>query len=369
MNMQHNTESAIRKRSPEEISKLSMYLVENNPFSEEENKEFVTFYPELADVLSNFEPWCSIPKVKEWINEALDYNVLYGTKARGIATVLAYRTFEKSENLSQENIKLAYLLGWCCRLKPIADDIVDNGKMRYGRSSFYLNEHVGRNRAIVDSIYIKSGINHVLKLYFSNHPQYIRLVDLFAEVNLKFYLGQILELMPQNLKEYTYDYYRMTSIGKSEYCMFFHPVAAAMLLANISDEQLHRKAKDVLLNMGHYYQMQSDFYDCFGAADQLGTIGTDMTEGKCTWPVVKALEKANPKQKKMIEEHYGRDEDESVRIMLNIYDELNLKEEFKRCEGEIYKEIRFRISRLPKELSHDLFYTLLDKLYDRKRTA
>ncbi|KAG5880161.1 hypothetical protein JTB14_001651 [Gonioctena quinquepunctata] len=373
MNKQDNMESPNRTRSPEELLKISMYPMKNNPFSKEEIKEFLTFYPEVPKVLTNMEPWSRIPEVKEWINESVDYNVLHGTKSRGIATVFAYKALEKSENLTQENIKLAILLGWSIRMiesfATIADDVVDKAETRFGKPCWYRNEHVGHNRALVDCLFLKCGTYHILKTYFSSHPQYVSLFHLFSEVIFNLFYGQILDLMPHNLDNYTNDYYRMLSEGKTGYGMFYISVAAAMLLANITDEQLHREAKDVLLYMGFYYQMHSDFTDCFGDPEELGKTGTDMIEGTCTWPVVKALEKASPYQKEMLKKHYGKNEDESVRIILNIYDELNLRKEFERCEDQIYEEIRSRISRLPKQLTHNLFYTLLDNLYHKKWAA
>ncbi|KAG5861312.1 hypothetical protein JTB14_026196 [Gonioctena quinquepunctata] len=251
----------------------------------------------------------------------------------------------------------------------IADDVVDEVEIRFGKPCWYRIEHVGHNRALFDCLFLKCGTYNILKTYFSSHPQYVTLFHLLSEVIFKLFYGQILDLMPHNLDNYTYDYYRMLSLAKSEHDMFHISVAAGMLLANITDEQLHREAKDVLLYMGNYYQMHSDFTDCFGDPEELGKTGTDMIEGRCTWPVVKALEKASPNQKELLKTHYGKNEDESVRIILNIYNEMGLTKEFKRCEDQIYEEIRSRISRLPKQLRHNLFYTLLDKLYHGKWAA
>lgn len=41
--------------------------------------------------------------------------------------------------------------------------------------------------------------------------------------------------------------------------------------------------------------------DCYGDPEIMGKIGTDIEDGKCSWLVVVALQKANSKQQKIIE--------------------------------------------------------------------
>ncbi|KAG5880163.1 hypothetical protein JTB14_001653 [Gonioctena quinquepunctata] len=367
---QNNTESTKKTLSTEELLKLYKFPVKNNPFSKEENLEFLSVYSELEEVLTNVEPWSRNSKYKETLKEILYYILYHGTKTRGLATVLAYKHIEESENLTSENIKLAIVLGWCIVMVEetgnIIDDIADNAEYRCGKLCWHRNQHVGGKKATVDSICLHNGIYHVLKTYFSKHPQYVKLVELYLDVNFRIYLSQCLDMSLHNLDDYTNDTYQMLSLGKSQQSVFYHPVAAAMLLANISDEELHRQSKSLALYMGHFFQMQTDYLDCYGGPEELGRIGTDIIEGKCTWPVWKALEKSTPSQKKLIHEHYGKKEDKSVRIILNIYDDLNLKEEYVRCEEEIYSGIHSRISQLPEKLPKELFYYFLDKMRLKK---
>lgn len=102
------------------------------------------------------------------------------------------------------------------------------------------------------------------------------------------------------------------------------PVAIAMYLAGMSDEEQHRQAKTILMEMGQFFQIQvttllpeaikqfenlifqDDFLDCFGDPTVTGKVGTDIQDGKCSWLAVVALQRASAAQRKIMEEYYGR---------------------------------------------------------------
>lgn len=67
------------------------------------------------------------------------------------------------------------------------------------------------------------------------------------------------------------------------------------------------------------FQVQDDFLDCFGDSSVTGKVGTDIGEGKCTWLSVVALQRASPSQRLLMEEHYGRPEQESVDKVKALY--------------------------------------------------
>lgn len=43
-------------------------------------------------------------------------NLEGGKKNRGLTTVLAYKTFEKSENITEETLEQARMAGWCIEM-------------------------------------------------------------------------------------------------------------------------------------------------------------------------------------------------------------------------------------------------------------
>jgi farnesyl diphosphate synthase len=64
---------------------------------------------------------------------------------------------------------------------------------------------------------------------------------------------------------------------------------------------MFRQAKIITLEIGHLIQVQDDYLDCFGDTEILGKDGTDIQDGKCAWPIVVALQRATPEQRKILE--------------------------------------------------------------------
>ena len=63
---------------------------------------------------------------------------------------------------------------------------------------------------------------------------------------------------------------------------------------------MHREAEKILLKIGHFYQVQNDFLNYYSKEEIGGKSETDIQEGKCTWPIVIALERATAEQKRIL---------------------------------------------------------------------
>jgi farnesyl diphosphate synthase len=105
----------------------------------------------------------------------------------------------------------------------------------------------------------------------------------------------------------------------------FVKVACALLLAGEKDEDKFEAAKEILVQMGTYFQVQDDFLDCFGAPEVIGKIGTDIEDTKCSWLIVQALKRADDIQKKLLKDNYGKADHSCVEKVKKVYNELQLQ--------------------------------------------
>ena len=85
-----------------------------------------------------------------------------------------------------------------------------------------------------------------------------------------------------------------------------------MYLTNNKSAKDHSLVEEILLKMGHLFQVQDDFIDCFGDPSITGKIGTDIEDGKCCWNIVTALDVCSSTQRAVLQTNYGKKDIESV---------------------------------------------------------
>ncbi|XP_025834964.1 farnesyl pyrophosphate synthase [Agrilus planipennis] len=341
--------------------------------SKEESRDFMAVFPDLVRDLTEAGRHTDIPEVTKRFAKVLQYNVPYGKKTRGLFAVKAYKMLENQQNLTPESIRQAIILGWCVQMCQgslvVLDDVMDNSETRRGVPCWYRNPNIGLS-AINDGLLIRSGIYSVLRKYFATHPSYVYLMELFNDTFLKTEMGQALDTMSQhdgkpNLDAFTMKRYNAIVKYKTAYYSFHLPVGLAMYLAGMYDPEQHRQAKTILLEMGHFFQVQDDFLDAFGDPEVTGKIGTDIRDGKCSWLVVVALQRATPSQKKIILENYGKADPEAENAIKKLYEDIGLPNTFAIYEEESYNMIKTHIQQISKGLPHQLFFDVLNKIYRR----
>ncbi|KAF2896874.1 hypothetical protein ILUMI_09302 [Ignelater luminosus] len=342
--------------------------------SKDESREFMSIFPDIVRDLTDAGRHTDIPEVTKRFAKVLQYNVPNGKKNRGLAVVAAYKMIESPENRTPENIRLANVLGWCVEMLQasflINDDIIDAAETRRGVPCWYTNEGVGL-QAINDAVMIENGLYSILRKYLSGHHCYVPTLELFNDVILKTSMGQSLDAMSivdgrPKLDSFTMNRYSAIVKYKTAYYSFQLPVALAMYMAGKYDPEMHRQAKTILLEMGHFFQVQDDFLDCFGNPEVTGKVGTDIRDGKCSWLAVVALQRATPAQRQIMEDHYGRPAPESEAAIRNLYEELGLPNTYSIYEEESFNLIRTHIQQISKGLPHKLFFKFMEKIYKRE---
>lgn len=143
----------------------------------------------------------------------------------------------------------------------IVDDLLDNSETRRKAPCWFRKEDVGI-QALNDAIMLENAMYYVLRKHFSDLPCYTFAMEVFHDAILKTSIGQALDYYVSckdgkpNLNLFTNETYTSLAKYKTSYWGFHTPVALSMYLANKFDPELHRQAKTILLEMGHFYQVQ-----------------------------------------------------------------------------------------------------------------
>ncbi|KAL5007681.1 hypothetical protein ScPMuIL_016487 [Solemya velum] len=340
-----------------------------------ELEQFDDIFPELVESLTKIGLKDNqICDAVSWFKEVLEYNVPFGKKNRGLAVVTSYRLLV--DKPTEENIKLAQILGWCVELLQafflVSDDVMDNSITRRGKPCWFRREGVGII-AVNDAFFIESAVFSILRKYFREKAYYVDLMDLFHETTMQTIMGQCLDLTtapPEgtiDFSRFTLDRYSAIVKYKTAFYSFYLPVALAMYMAGYSDAEDHANAKTILLQMGHFFQVQDDYLDCFGDPEVIGKIGTDIEDNKCSWLVVQALKKMNDQQKQSLQEVYGRNDPEKVASVKCIYRELNLEKVYEEYEESSFLELMATIEKFSRNLPKNMFIAFANKIYKREK--
>ncbi|XP_078334449.1 farnesyl pyrophosphate synthase-like [Crassostrea virginica] len=337
--------------------------------------EFDKVFPELLECLNE---GCSkekeMQKVLAWFKEVSEYNVPHGKKNRGLSVIASLRFLK--ESLTDEEEKIARVLGWCIEWLQafflVADDIMDNSSTRRGKPCWYKQDKVGIV-AVNDAIYLECCVYHILHKYCRSKTYYVHVVDLFHQTCMQTVRGQCLDLITApsggkvDFSDFTEDRYNAIVKWKTGYYSFYLPVALAMYMSGVTDEDSHERAQHILLHMGRYFQIQDDFLDCYGDPEVIGKIGTDIQENKCSWLVIQALKKATPSQRKVLEENYADTDPGKVQKVKDLYKELQLKELYHEFEEESYNELLTLIEDHSGGLPKSVFLKFAKRIYKREK--
>ncbi|XP_031829698.1 farnesyl pyrophosphate synthase isoform X3 [Nomia melanderi] len=343
--------------------------------SKDETRELMALWPDILRDLTDGRHFDPIND--KWITKVLQYNVPTGKKIRALALIYTYKILVPQDRATEENLRLARILSWCIEILQayllMCDDIQDRSEIRRGQLCWYLVNDRGLP-AISDCLMVEMCVYKLLKIHLKSHECYGVLQDLFLDTTYKTVMGQILDMYATvrkpgeqiDFSRFTMD--RMNNImkHKTAYYTFVLPVQAAMHFVGIKDPELFRQAQTILIEMGQYFQVRDDYLDCYGDKEVTGKNSTDIAQGKCTWLIVVALQRATQKQRKILEECYGIADEEKVNRVMQVYDEIGLQNTFSIYDQETYNLLHTHIQQISRGLPHDIFLQLL-KLVSKKQ--
>ncbi|KZT68300.1 farnesyl-diphosphate synthase [Daedalea quercina L-15889] len=357
----------------------------------QKRQKFEAVYGKLRDeLLEHFAAQGMPEDAKEWYRRNLDYNVPGGKLNRGLSVVDTVEIL-KGRTLTEDEYFKAALLGWCVELLQafflVSDDMMDQSITRRGQPCYFRLEGVNYN-AINDSFMLEMAIYHLVKSHFRAEPYYIHLVELFLETTYQTEMGQLIDLItaPEDhvdLSKFSLKKHQLIVIYKTAYYSFYLPVALAMYMCGIahtsagsSGPDAYALAKSILVPLGEYFQVQDDFLDFAGTPEQIGKVGTDIIDNKCSWCVNTALAHATPEQRAVLDASYGRKDAQAEARVKALYEEMGIRKLYEEYEEGAYKRIMGLIETIPEQpttkpgevtLKREVFKSFLDKIYKRQK--
>ncbi|KAK9734962.1 hypothetical protein RND81_04G174300 [Saponaria officinalis] len=336
--------------------------------------KFLQVYQVLKSELTTDPAFEWTDASRQWVHRMLDYNVPGGKLNRGLSVIDSYSLLKEGQELTDDEIFLASALGWCIEWLQayflVLDDIMDNSHTRRGQPCWFRVPKVGMIAAN-DGVVLRNHIPRILKNHFRDKKYYVDLLDLFNEVEFQTASGQMIDLITtidgeKDLSKYSLDLHRRIVQYKTAYYSFYLSVACALVMSGEKLED-HIDVKNILVDMGIYFQVQDDYLDCFGDPQFIGKIGTDIEDFKCSWLVVKALELCNDDQKKVLHENYGKEDSACVARVKELYNELNLQDVFKEYENQSYEKLINSIEAHPSKAVQAVLKSFLAKIYKRQK--
>eukprot|EP00929_Paragymnodinium_shiwhaense_P006718 TRINITY_DN110693_c0_g1_i1.p1 TRINITY_DN110693_c0_g1~~TRINITY_DN110693_c0_g1_i1.p1 ORF type:complete len:507 (+),score=141.40 TRINITY_DN110693_c0_g1_i1:72-1592(+) len=279
-----------------------------------------------------------------WVSKSLEYNTQGGKMNRGLIVVETGRDLMSymGKTPTSRDLHRFAVLGWAveflqaCML--MADDMMDGSVTRRGNPCWYRLENVGLLNTN-DFLMIEMFVYKILRRHFGDDEFYTWLLDLFVETTFQTEVGQLLDSLCVNceLEELTTDRWTLVVKYKTAFYSFYLPVALAMIATGVTDPKAYNTAREVLMLQGIYFQAQDDYLDAFACPEQLGKIGTDIADKKCSWLFAHAYhEHSTPEAKALLDASYGKcevgsPEEEKIK---DVYRELGLQELFGKYEQQ-----------------------------------
>ncbi len=240
------------------------------------------------------------------------------------------------------------------------DDVVDDAKLRRGRSS--ANSIWGNQASILVGDYLYSKA-----LYHAVRLQNQRIMDVLSETTTTMSEGEVLQLMQiQNADITEADYFRLVE------CKTGVLIAAACRLgAIISKAPLSQEDAITAYGkkLGLAFQITDDTLDYAADQKQLGKVlGKDLEEGKVTLPLIYLIRKADPGEQDNIRNILQADSvsEADLAYTLGLMTRHGAVDDALRLAQSLSDEARAALSVFPHSLPRQALAALADYVVQRE---
>lgn len=220
----------------------------------------------------------NIPLIKEMVEYVLTCG---GKRVRPIVLLLSARALNPN---TKQHIDLAAAVELIHTATLLHDDVVDKSSLRRGNKT--ANIIWGNNTSVLVGDFLYSRAFQIV--VDQRHPA---IIDIFANSTHFITEGEIMQLTNCKNPDTTEEYYFEIIHRKTAKLFEVSSQFGAMLATN-DEPQIHAM-RDYGKHLGMAYQLIDDALDYAQSAEQTGkTIGQDLSEGKCTLPLIQAMRKS-----------------------------------------------------------------------------
>ena len=256
--------------------------------------------------------------------ELLYIPIIYSMSGGGkrLRPVLLLLTAEAFGGSAEEAMPAALAVEIFHNFTLLHDDIMDNADVRRGKPSVYAKW--GGNVALLsgDAMLI-SAYKSLAKVSSERLP---RVLNIFSDMALEVCEGQ----------QYDMDFESMSKVSVEEYMQMIERKTSALLsgsamigatMAGASEEDV-KKIYRFATELGLAFQLQDDVLDSFGDMALGKKIGGDILEGKKTFLMVHALNRASEDEREVLTKtHLRKDisDEQKIAMVKSLYEKLDVK--------------------------------------------
>lgn len=202
----------------------------------------------------------------------------------------------------------------------IHDDIIDRDEKRHGIETVHEkyrrigarvapkkdSRHFGNSMAIIVGDLAQAMANEIMFNIKFPPDIILKALNELQDIVYVTIPGEMLDVIMENRGRATEKEILRMFEGKTSRYTFEGPLHLGCVLAG-GDESMLAAFTNYSLPLGKAFQIQDDILGVFGNEKKLGKpVGSDVIEGKQTLLYIKALKKADPKQKKALTAYLGK---------------------------------------------------------------
>lgn len=250
----------------------------------------------------------------------------------------------------------------------IHDDVMDNSLERRHRPALWAKWNISQAINVGDGLFalgVSASLDVLQELVAPE--KIIRATTGLLEASIETVEGQMLDISFETRMDVTPEEYLTMIYHKSGALIKCSALLGALLTTD--DEQTIQAYAEFAKNLGIAFQIQDDYLGVWGNEAVTGkSATTDIENKKKSYPVLITLRKANAAQKEKLFEIYAHESiaGEDIETVLQIFDEVNAKEETNRLINTYYEQSIAALQNVASgNQDHDLLLQLAEFLIKR----